>query len=297
MTKPKLLFVVAAVAIGAALLTGCASTQRWPSITAQPTGQHTPGRWVWAELFAAEVAEAKRFYAEVFAWSFDTQGGGPEAYTLIRAGDRPIAGIVHKEKPADARHAGRWLGVLSVADTDRAAEQAVSGGGRILVAPRDFPGRGRAAVLEDPEGARFGVLHSESGDPADVFPEVDTWLWRELWAEDIDKMAEFYRPLGGYRVSRQVKVGGVDEIYLEAGGYARAGILDAERVGLPSAWLLYVRVEDLSGTLDRVKRSGGEVLLAPSPDIREGRVAIVRDPLGAVLGLAQWSEAPEGETP
>lgn len=125
-----LLPVVALVTIAGALLAGCASPRHWPAVTVPPTGEHTPGRWVWAELFAAEVAEAERFYAEVFNWQFDTLGSGPEAYTLIRAGDRPVAGIVHKKKPAGEQRAGRWLGVFSVADVDRTAELAVRGGAR-----------------------------------------------------------------------------------------------------------------------------------------------------------------------
>ena len=34
----------------------------------------------------------------------------------------------------------------------------------------------------------------------------------------------------------------------------------------------------------------GRVLLAPSPDVRDGRIAIVVDPLGAAVGLVEWDE-------
>jgi hypothetical protein len=61
----------------------------WPAITEPPTGVHTPGRWVWAELFTDNVDEARTFYQEVFGWKFESTGAGKDAYTLVRADGRP----------------------------------------------------------------------------------------------------------------------------------------------------------------------------------------------------------------
>lgn len=83
--------------------------------------------------------------------------------------------------------------------------------------------------------------------------------------------------------------GGREEIFLEAAGYPRAAIVRTDALELPSAWLAYVRVADLAATLAKVEPAGGEILVAPDPQIRDGRVAIIRDPLGAALGIAQWS--------
>ena len=43
--------------------------------------------------------------------------------------------------------------------------------------------------------------------------------------------------------------------------------------------------------MGRVEQAGGELLVAPNPGIRQGRVAVIRDPLGAALGIAEWDEA------
>jgi len=287
-------FLLAGITICGALLTGCASTPRWPAITPEPAAQPMPGRWVWAELFTADAAAAKRFYGDVFGWQFESLGVGRHGYSLVRADGQPIAGILQKEPKAEATTAGRWLGLLSVADVDRAAELASAAGGKVLLAPRDLAGRGRVAILADPEGARFGVLRAEGGDPPDVFPAYDTWGWRELWARDAGAMAAFYRPLADYKVAPQPKADGIVEYHLVAAGYPRAGILQVDAADLPSAWLPYIRVRDLHETLGRVEQAGGELLVAPDPGIRQGRVAVIRDPLGAALGIAEWDEA-EGQ--
>ena len=114
---------------------GCmkAPAPPWPAITEPPTGIHTPGRWVWAELFADNVDAAKTFYQEVFGWKYESIGTGKDAYTLVRVDGRPIAGIVHFAKPADAVRSGRWLAFMSVPDVNGAACRTEDARGKVIV--------------------------------------------------------------------------------------------------------------------------------------------------------------------
>ena len=286
------------VLAGAALLLigGCtATTPRWPAISESPTDVHLQGRWVWAELMADDVDVEKRFYRDVFGWQYETYGTGKDTYTLIRVDGEPIAGIVPYAKPVDADRSAKWLAFMSVPDLDRAAEQAAASGGRVLVPPRNLAGRGAVAVLQDREGAIFGVIHATGGDPPDVLPSTNTWLWIELWAKDRSLMADFYRPIGAYAIERQEDIGDRPEIRLVAGGYPRAAVLELERKDLPSTWLPYIRVGDLRQTLARIERAGGNVVVPPSPTVRNGKVAVFLDPLGAALAVAQWTDENDAE--
>jgi predicted enzyme related to lactoylglutathione lyase len=275
---------------------GCTTTRpRWPAISETPTDVHIQGRWVWGELFADNVEAEKTFYQEVFGWQYENYGSGKDAYTLIRVNGRPIAGIVHYAKPADAERSARWLALMSVPDVARTAEQAAAAGGKVLVPPRSLPGRGVISVLSDPEGALFGVIHTTGGDPPDAFPSYNAWLWLELWAKDTSRMADFYRSIGAYTVTRQESPGDRTELYLVADGYPRAGVLELERKDLPSTWLPYVRVKDLQQTVASIERAGGRVVVTPSPEIRNGKVAVFLDPLGAAVAVAEWKDENEGE--
>jgi uncharacterized protein len=49
-----------------------------------------------------------------------------------------------------------------------------------------------------------------------------------------------------------------------------------------------VRVADPSASALRAQRLGGRVLLAPRADVRNGSVALIADPTGAVLALQRW---------
>jgi len=279
------------------LLTGGCTTPgpRWPAISEVPTDVHVQGRWVWGELFTDNIEVERAFYGTVFGWQYDNIGTGKDAYTLVRVEGRPIAGIVHFAKPANASRSARWLPLMSVPDASRAMQQAAVAGGKVLVPSKELPGRGEVAVLEDPEGAIFGVIHTASGDPADMFPSDNAWLWLELWAKDASKMAEFYRPLGAYTVEKQESPGDRPELHLVAGGYPRAGVLELQRKDLPSTWLPYVRVKDVKQTVASIERAGGRIVVAPSPEIRGGKVAVFLDPLGAAMAVAEWKDDTEGE--
>lgn len=277
------------------LLAGCASTARWPAITGSPTQAHQPGRWVWVELLTADLETSRNFYSAVFGWDIQSAGSA-FGYALARADGVPVAGLLYSPKAASDGRSARWLGLMSVDDVGLAASFVRDNGGEVLIEPRRLAGRGTVALLADPEGARFGVIRSAGGDPADDFPPPGAWLWHELWAVNGEAMADFYATIGAYTVSGPQADEQPPERHLEVAGYPRAGIIEVPRDARPSAWLHYVRVADLGATLTRVQDAGGRVLIEPAPAIRDGRVAIIVDSLGAPLGVAEWPEPHNGGT-
>ncbi len=278
------------------LAAGCAATgPKSPPVSETSNRVHIQGRWVWAELFADNVDTEKAFYQEVFGWQLESRTTGTHTYTLVRANGKPIASIIHHAKKADSERSARWLPFISVPDVARAAEQTAASGGKVVLPPRILPGRGESSVLEDPEGAFFGVVHIDAGDPPDVFPPYNSWIWLELWAKDASAMADFYRPIGDYTVVRREGQNDRTELHLVAGGYPRAGILELKHKDRPATWLPYVRVQDIKKTVDSVARAGGRVVMKPNPEVREGTVAVFLDPLGAAVAAVEWPEENEGE--
>jgi predicted enzyme related to lactoylglutathione lyase len=54
-----------------------------------------------------------------------------------------------------------WLTCFAVANTDEAVQTVEGNGGRVIMAPMDTP-FGRFAVVEDPWGAPFEVMQTQS---------------------------------------------------------------------------------------------------------------------------------------
>lgn len=261
---------------------------QWPAIAEPPTSHYVPGKWVWAELFTEDAQAAARFYGKVFGWSFQafSAGRGP-GYTLAFSEADPVGGMLQREHAYQKERGSRWIGLISVANVKAAARYAADHGGKVVIAPRVLEGRGEVALLADPEGAPFGVIHSTSGDPPDYLADARQWVWVELWAKDPKAMAQFYGGLAGYEVVETERAGGSSAYLLSSGGYTRCGIIRSPAQAVASAWLPYLRVEDVKAAAKQAEQAGARVVVAPTAAIRDGRVALIVDPTGAPLGLAE----------
>jgi uncharacterized protein len=287
--RRAVLAAIAAASAGAAWSVRAQTPDGWPALPGA-TGEIQHGKWVWNELLCADPEAAAAFYESVFGWRATRRGVGSRAYRLVQLGDRPVAGIVRAQSSSDARPAsGRWVGLMSVPDLDATLVRANASGGKTLFGPVQQLGRGRVALLADPEGTPFGVIRAVQGDPADREVGPGEFLWQELWAGEGARMAAFYRQLGNYTLRRVSAGGDRDEWLLATGETPRAGVIEKGDAAVRPTWLPYLRVTDLSATLRAVESAGGRVLVAPSPQRRGGRVAIVADVSGAPLGLAVWS--------
>jgi uncharacterized protein len=277
-------------------LSSHAGDRYWPPIVDPPTGQHTPGRFVWGDLVTADVAAAASFYGKVFGWTFETYGGEDDrdTYTLALADGLPIGGMVFDQRAMKGKiPSARWVGLISVADVNASTAAVTAGGGTVVYAPAMLGERGETAVFKDPEGVVFGVVKSKSGDPADFAGDVNEWYWIDLWTSDVEKAAAFYRSVVGYETLPIADNGPRSGLHLLSGGFARAGIMQKQGKQTSSTWLPYIRVADASASVAAAKAAGGKVLLAPLV-MGRATVAIIADPTGAPVGIVQLS-TPEAQ--
>ncbi|HYE35171.1 VOC family protein [Methylocaldum sp.] len=271
------------------LFTGCTDRRvvELPAISPTETQRHQPGRFVWHDLVTDDLPAAKRFYGNLFGWRFTDFTSGNFDYSVAWNHGRPISGLVAKD--TEPPHpVSQWLSLLSVEDVDRAARLAEQSGGTVPLMPVNAPERGRFAVIRDPDGAPLTVIRTRWGDPEAIEPEEGDWFWNELWTEDIDRAARFYRELAGYRLD-VMPHDSDHEAYriFKRDGVPRAGAAKHPLTGGQPTWMPYVRVADLAGTVSRAESLGGKVLIAPRPDIRSGTVTVIADPSGATFGIQQ----------
>jgi hypothetical protein len=261
-----------------------------PPLVSVPGNPRLPGKFVWADLVTDDVAAARKFYADLFGWTFRDLGG----YVIAANETRPLGGLFQRPRPEGRPEARpRWFGFLSVASVERAERAVAKAGGRVLVAPRNLPSRGEQAVFADAEGAIFGVLKSSSGDPKDFQAEPGDWIWIQLLSRDGRKAAAFYRDVGGYKVVENTTANRLSDFVLTSKGYARATVrtIPPEQEKVRPTWLPFVRVTNVVESVAKARQLGGTVLVEPKPESLEGRAAVVADPTGAAIGLLEWSDA------
>lgn len=261
-----------------------------PPLNSAPTGKDLAGKFIWYDLATTELAKQKAFYSAVFGWTFRSIGNASDDYTLVINGDQNVAGMFAVNPKEGAKAGALWIGLMSTNDPKKAADIVKQGGGAVHTPPTTLAQRGTYALLRDPEGALFGVMKSDSGDPPDRTADIGDFLWMDLFANQPSKLAEFYQQLAGYEITKNEVKDNVDRLFLTSHGKSRAGIVplpqDANRAG----WLPYVRVADVNETLKKVTDAGGYIMVAPDEDLLDGNLAIFSDPQGGVLGIVKWDE-------
>lgn len=261
-------------------LAAAASIQLSPRVSAATT----PGEFVWHDLVTHDAAASRAFYGALFGWTFQPGQGVDPGYLMIKQGSEPIGGIVTVEKD---KALPQWLSYVTVPDVDKAAAEFTAAGGKVFRAPLDARKDLRIAVVGDGQGAPLGLASRGRPDAPTGVPAVNRWLWMEYVAVDAPRALEFYGRALGYTSEVKGTQAGLTYHVLKAGS-PRAGLFQSPWKRESSAWLPYVRVEDPAAMTAKVTQLGGTVLLAPSPDVRNGSLAVVLDPAGAALALQKF---------
>lgn len=116
-----------------------------------------PGTVRWVELLTRDLAAAEAFYAEVFGWKAETSQREGSSYTVFTLDGDEVAGMMLMPAEVPAEVPAYWSAYYLVDDAAATAARATELGGTVVVAPTAVDGD-RFAILEDPQGAVFGVL-------------------------------------------------------------------------------------------------------------------------------------------
>jgi predicted enzyme related to lactoylglutathione lyase len=275
--------------IATALLTGvaaCTTVSQSDFEGMSFSDQPLTGKVIWNDLITEDVAVARVFYGELFDWTFeDAQERDGNDYIVARHDGIYVAGIVSVEPRQDGQNVTRWVPYVSVDDVDAAVKRSLAAGATVAVDSRDVS-LGQVAAIIDPEGAVIGLANSEIGDPDDKTTRAAPGrvVWSELLSRDPVAASAFYKLLVGYDIEVVNRRGG-EYTFLSNNGVNRAGILARPGDDIDPVWLTFFGVSDPRAAAERAKQLGGTVLVPPSPELRDGTMAVVTDPAGAILVL------------
>ena len=118
---------------------------------------NVPNSLCWNELATPDPAKAGDFYTGLFGWDKKVQDMGPMTYTSFMNGERPAGGM-YKPTPEMGEIPPNWLAYFAVDDADAKVKKANELGATIIVPASDIPNVGRFAVIQDPQGAVFGII-------------------------------------------------------------------------------------------------------------------------------------------
>jgi uncharacterized protein len=250
-------------------------------------------RFVWHDFMAADVGGAKRFYGELFGWSFKP---GDHDYEHIVAGGQEIGGLMK----LDPKHGAppHWVGYVAVDDVDAATATVTRSGGQIYMPKMDIPNVGQFAICADAQGAVFSPFHytgKDAGKPeTNARPGNYHFCWDELLTADPDAAERFYGTLFGWR-AEHVEMPGMRYTLFKRPGVKdemgadknAAGVMKLPP-GVPrSFWMTYVAVESADKTAEKATRLGATITTPPMDIPNVGRFATMLDAQHAPVAVLQ----------
>ncbi|MGX1119866.1 putative enzyme related to lactoylglutathione lyase [Streptomyces ambofaciens] len=174
--------------------------KRSPKSSDRPSARRE-GIPCWVDAQLSDVEAGRRFYGELFGWTFQEEAAGESEESPYRAptesvraclDGEPVAALVRK---TDGRMPTVWSVYFHTPDAAALAARIRAGGGQVLTPPHPVGDLGTAALAADPDGAVFGLWQPGRRTGFGRRHEPGTFAWAELYTRDTEAANAFYGDL------------------------------------------------------------------------------------------------------
>lgn len=110
--------------------------------------------------------------------------------------------------------------------------------------------------------------------------------WFDLTVDDASGLRDFYQEVTGWDF-QPASVGDYEDWCMMAGDQLVTGICHRKGVNqnMPPMWMIYINVENLEHSIQVCTDRGGHVVDGPRVQEGHGKMAVIKDPAGAVCAL------------
>ncbi|MEU8822253.1 VOC family protein [Streptomyces sp. NPDC048636] len=280
-------------------------------------GAFAEGVPCWADAMLPDLEAGKRFYGELFGWTFDERATDYGSYTRALLGGKDVAGLVPKP---DGRMPTVWNIYFATRDAAATAARIREAGGRVIAPPVWIDDSCVMATAADPGGAVFGLWQAGSHTGFARRGTPGSYGWTEVHTRQPRPVDAFYRAVFGYGMepvtlrrppaAAEPREAAAPESHETAPPEPRRApapdlvlwsprgeptgarhaiggrVVIGERypTELPAHFLTYFVVADCEQALRAAHRLGGRVLNDPE-DTPYGRFAVLADNQGAVFAV------------
>ncbi|MFD8870707.1 VOC family protein [Streptomyces sp. NPDC059590] len=279
----------------------------------------------WVDAMLPDLAAGKRFYGELFDWTFGAGEPRYGHYTQAFHNGRNVAALVPKP---DGRLPTVWNIYFAVRDAAATAARIRAAGGRLISEPTRIGDFGVMVTAVDPGGAVFGLWQAGSHPGFEEHGTPGSYGWMELRTRDPERVDAFYRAVFGYGTVRlgkgsdgrsdgrsgegpgeasgeasgegsEGRAGGADVVLWVDRGVpaepgraigARAAMGDRFPAEMPAHFLTCFVVADCDEAARTAPELGGRLLNGPEAT-PYGRFAVLADNQGALFAVVDPSAA------
>ncbi|MEM6254974.1 MAG: VOC family protein [Cyanobacteria bacterium P01_D01_bin.156] len=118
--------------------------------------------------------------------------------------------------------------------------------------------------------------------------ENGVFSWVDLMTSEQEVAKQFYGELFGWIYEDQpMEQGGLYSMAFKGDRTVAAIAATPPDMDMPPSWQTYITVTDVDATVQSCQENGGTVEMAPFDVMDAGRMAVIKDPTGAVVSLWQ----------
>ncbi|MEU0581406.1 VOC family protein [Streptomyces griseoincarnatus] len=230
--------------------------------------EYTEGTPCWVDAQLPDLEAGKRFYGELFDWTFEGRPTG--TVRALKDGDA-VASLARK---TDGRLPTVWTVSFSTPDADGLCARIRAAGGQVVAPPTPLGDLGRTALVTDPEGAVFSLWQPGTATGFGRRHEPGAFAWVQLYTRDTETANTFYGDLFH------------DALFGEGADpdFGRAPVSEVFAPEMPPHLLVHFAVTELEPALEQVARLGGRTQVPPF-ETSYGTAAVVSDNQGASFAL------------
>ncbi|MFV2120909.1 VOC family protein, partial [Streptomyces sp. Act-28] len=172
-----------------------ATAEHAPGGTPEERPEGTP---CWADVLLPDLEAGKRFYGDLFGWTFADGGETYGPYAIALGDGLRVAGLAPKR---DGRMPTAWGVYLATVDAVALAARIREAGGQIITEPMRVGAAGITSLAADPGGAVFGIWQAEEHTGFEKEGLPGSYCWTEVYtrARDKDAVDAFYATVFRYR--------------------------------------------------------------------------------------------------
>ncbi|UGY95113.1 VOC family protein [Streptomyces gobiensis] len=239
----------------------------------------------WADVTVPDLAAGKRFYGELFGWTFDEGSAEYGYYTQAFSDGKKVAALA-PPMPGGEEWPTAWTVYFASPDVDATAAKVREHGGQILLEPMTVGDFGRMLIAQDPGGVVFGVWQAGTHRGFEKKGEPGSFCWTEIATRDPDAADAFFPAVFPFGVKRMedpamdYKAWGIAGETV-AGRFKMTPDMPAE---MPPYTEVYFAVDNCDEAVATVTGLGGHVSFEPM-DTPFGRISGVADQQGAKFAL------------
>jgi uncharacterized protein len=249
---------------------------------------YKPGSFVWSELASSDPAAAKKFYAEMFGWTFVDMPMPQGVYTLFQLDGNDTAALYQ----APPGMPPNWGVYFSAPELDEAAAKVPGLGGQIVMPPTDIGPPGRMAIVKDPQGVISSLWQAKAKIGATYGGPLGRVMWPELATTDPAGAVAFYSALLGWKTKPDSGFDTAQYVEWVNDGSSIGGLMPMRGdmwAGIPPHWLIYITVADCDERAAHAASLGAKIRVPPMDIPNVGRFSVISDGQGATFSIIQMT--------